>query len=181
MVVCQDRAGSRRALEDLARAVDGHHEGADRRVAFMFTGQGAQYVSVWGVSLYKTEPRSGSSWTNAVARSKRTSASTFGRSCFSGRVERRSGGEAAQSDAHHPAGAVCVRICARQTLDELGNPPARDDRSQHRRVCRRVSGQRVLAGGCDCARGRTWPLDGAAARRRHALRAAARSRESRRS
>jgi non-ribosomal peptide synthase protein (TIGR01720 family) len=54
MVVCQDRLEAAAALDDRARVVNGHHEGADRRVAFMFTGQGAQRPGL-GRELYRTE------------------------------------------------------------------------------------------------------------------------------
>ena len=55
MVVCQDRLDAVAVLEDPSRVVDGYHEGADRRVAFMFTGQGAQRPGL-GRELYRTEP-----------------------------------------------------------------------------------------------------------------------------
>jgi non-ribosomal peptide synthase protein (TIGR01720 family) len=54
-VVGQDRLDAVAALEDRSRVVDRLHEGADPRVAFMFTGQGVQRPGM-GHELYSTEP-----------------------------------------------------------------------------------------------------------------------------
>ncbi len=54
-VVCQDRAQAMAALNELdARVLSTIQESTERPVAFMFTGQGAQYVDM-AVELYETE------------------------------------------------------------------------------------------------------------------------------
>jgi amino acid adenylation domain-containing protein len=57
MVVCRDAGDGALALEtrDAKRAFSRHEQASDRRVVFMFPGQGAQYPGM-GSSLYQSEP-----------------------------------------------------------------------------------------------------------------------------
>jgi acyl transferase domain-containing protein len=57
MLVCQDAEEAQAALSDLssARVLASYEEATQRPVAFMFTGQGAQYVNM-GLELYQNEP-----------------------------------------------------------------------------------------------------------------------------
>ena len=55
MVVCRDAQDAQAALADPARIEGGVHDRQSAAVAFMFTGQGSQYVDM-GRGLYEDEP-----------------------------------------------------------------------------------------------------------------------------
>ena len=176
VLVCEnagvaEAAAALRARDPL-RMLAGSRRAEERPVAFMFPGQGTQYVNM-GLELYRTGadvPRTHRSMLRAPAASPWTGSAPAALS----RAAAGRGHRAAEADRGDPAGAVRDRVRPGDAPDGMGGHAGRHDRPQHRRVRGRVPCRSAVARGCAGRRRRAGPVDGADAAGRHAGRFALR-------
>ena len=148
--VCEDREEALRLLDPATPAEPSRSEQVAPKIAFMFTGQGAQYPGM-GAELARQEPLfarivdeclelirphmetdlRGILWAEPDAQFL---------SCH-------------QQDQLRPACVIHRRVCVGSAVDELGCSTPRHDRAQYRRVRGGLRGRRYLSSRCTQARG----------------------------
>ena len=146
------------AASDGSRIIGAAGTPRERAVAFMFSGQGAQYVNM-ARGLYdaragipcRARPLRGAARAPALARSAHAAVSAGSR--CGGRAD------CVDADGDHAARAVRDRVRADAAVDAVGRAARRDDRTQHRRARRRVRRGRLLARGRPGAGRRTGTPD----------------------
>ena len=154
-VAFRDDASLREGLKLLAEATDGSTREPPRKVAFVYTGQGSQWVGM-GKDLYRTEPvvRAVLDRCEAVfqARAGRLAA---GRDVWTARSNRRP-----ERHGLGAAGDLCAGVRPDGAVGRRRNPSERGDGPQLGRVRGGAGGRRVQPGRRHAVRGQA---------RRHAL------------
>ena len=119
------------AAEPAAGVVRGEVTNVDRpRIAFLFTGQGAQYAGM-GRGLYETQPV----FREALDRCAAVLDAELGRPLLPLMFGGRRGPEPDRVDA---AGALCPGVCARADVELVGHRAVAGARPQRRRVHSRL-------------------------------------------
>ena len=169
-LACADLQDARRLLEtrDSRRVITRVHEGPAAPVVFMFPGQGSQVLNM-GAGLYQADEAFRGDVDTCSEILKTHLGADLRASLYPDGSE---SGEAARSliDTRLAQPALFViEYAVARLVGAVGHSPGGHDRTQRRRVRRRLPGRCVLARGrTRCDRG-AGPVDAAIAGRRHAF------------